>query len=564
MNLDNFIYIDIETTGLDLATDHIIGIGCYNFEYDYYTNDYKVIKELCETKSIIAHNGAFDCSFINKAWGTDYKVTLDSTILGYLNDPSDKLTGLKHILKRDLKIQPYNEETLGFTNAQGKRAKSIAETFHVFKHQELYDKEQLLLLESIMQEYMRKDVIYGVDYVNYCVEHFNQIQWDYAYFLSDIYNIFNNDLQPYYLDQEALQEAINTYSAKASSLKNKLLYSNSQLNLNSSKQLVEHIEKRLGLEIKELTGKGAKSTSSGSVMEMLRRYPEVQWLRDLLEYRKANKLLNDFLLKWQGLGSFKPKFNVVGTRTGRCSCSNPNAQQIPRELKGLYTAPKGYKLIEADYSQIELRVVAQLAQIDKMLEAFALGEDLHSVTAREFYGKDFTKEQRTIGKTANFSLLYGTSPQTFHTFLLNNGVKVELIDSYKLHKKFHKIYPEIQQYTSYVANKLAEKHCVFSMMGRQYKVDNYEYASNRKGCERAAMNFTVQSLASDILLNSLQALTRHTRYMIDFYLVGTVHDSILLYVREDKVEEYKVIIEDIMCNTIKLPDIDIKVDVEVR
>lgn len=552
--------IDLESTGLSFVKDRILEVGLIDEENGYQLVTMNIDK--LKDYRLVGHNIKFDVGFINAAFKTDLKPYLDTMILYYLIKPYRRKYGLKDILTKDFKIPEWNEDTLGLRNEQGKVAKAIAETLHYFRAHNFIQTEVGKKLYANMLEYLKLDVTYTYGLFQFCIKKLTPEEISLAELLTQVDFLIQEKYEPFYLNQEKLEETYHKINNRMLELERRLS-KGGKLNLNSSRQVVQFITKQMGLEIHIKTEKGALSVGVDSIQDLAERYPSNSWITDFSEYKTYSKLLRAFLKPWMELeGSFKPSFSLVSTKSGRTSCMRPNIQQIPKgEIRQLFIPPKGYDFVEVDYSQMELRIVADVAQVKPMLEAFEQGKDMHTLTTQLlFHKEDVSESERKIGKTANFALLYGMSPKGFAGFC--KGMDVSLAEANRIHANFHNAYRELNKYYDIVKHDLQTKHYSENKIGRRYRFDVREYNLNRSYVERSAINAKVQSLASDMLLIALRDLLNDERYGKDFYICGTVHDSILAYVK--KGVDLEDLFYDRMCAQFEgsLVNVKLKIDYE--
>ena len=258
--------------------------------------------------------------------------------------------------------------------------------------------------------------------------------------------------------------------------------------------------------------------------------------------------------------NYKP-FHTV---TGRLSSSDPNLQQVPRDefIRGLIGGVKDYKVIEVDYSQVELRLVAHYSNDKALLSAFHSNSDIHTITAQAMTGKEFPeKEERKKAKAVNFGFVYGMGAEKFKLYARDNfGLSISLDEAKETRKKFFNTYPALLEWHQRQRDTVKRRGYVMNPLGR-LRVLNDINSSNeyyRAQAERQAINSPVQSLASDLMLMTLNELNPEFKDN----LIGTVHDSLLLLIHESKVNESVDKIVRIMENPIIEPyDFELRVPI---
>jgi len=332
-------------------------------------------------------------------------------------------------------------------------------------------------------------------------------------------------------------------------------------NLDSPKQLQEILYQKLKLPIIKKTPKGQPSTAEPILQELALDFPLPKLV---LEYRSLSKLKSTYTDKLPNqvnktTGRVHTSYHQAITATGRLSSSDPNLQNIPirkeegRRIRQAFIAPKGYKLLAADYSQIELRIMAHLSQDKGLLDAFAKGLDIHSATAAEIFGIDIhnvTSDQRRKAKAINFGLIYGMS-----AFGLAKQLQTERATAQAYIDAYFAQYPKVAKYMEKTREFAREHGYVETLLGRRLYIPEIN-ASNmhrRNAAERAAINAPMQGTAADII--------KHAMIAIDNWLQATdknismimqVHDELVFEIEEKEITEATHHIEKLMSEAAKL------------
>ena len=342
-------------------------------------------------------------------------------------------------------------------------------------------------------------------------------------------------------------------------------------NLNSPKQIKEILFEKLKIGTAGIRKTKTGLSTAAAELEKLRgKHP----LIDLIfEHRELAKLKSTYLDALPALADnaarVRTSFNQTVTSTGRLSSSNPNLQNIPtrtdlgKEIRKAFIAPKGWKLISADYSQIELRIVASLANDQEMIAAFSKNEDIHTHTASEIWGvphEKVTPEMRRAAKAVNFGIVYGIGPQG-----LAEGAGISFNEARDFIKKYFAAYSGIKNYldeTKALARSLGYVETLFHR--RRYLPEIVsEIPQVRAAAERMAINMPVQGTAADIIKMAMIKVDVILRKMPEkIRMLLQVHDELVFEVREDFVRDAGRLIRDLMETTYKLK-VPIKVDVEV-
>jgi len=344
-------------------------------------------------------------------------------------------------------------------------------------------------------------------------------------------------------------------------------------NINSTQQLSDALFIKLALPTEGLkkTKSGHYSTAAG-VLEGLRGQHEVIDL--ILEQRQLTKLKSTYVDTLPQLvnprtGRIHTSFNQTGAVTGRISSSNPNLQNIPirtelgREVRRAFTIDEGWKLIAADYSQVELRVMAHIAQDPGLLGAFERGEDIHAATAAAVLGvplDEVTKDQRRIAKSVNFGLSYGQS-----AFGLAQQTGMSRDEAAQFIKTYFEKYPGVREYIAHTKRQAAQQGYVETLLGRRRYFPNLATmrGPERGRAEREAINMPIQGTAADIIKIAMIRLHRALRERgLRSRMLLQVHDELVLEAPDDEVESVVPLVREVMGGAFELA-VPLKVDVEV-
>ncbi|PIK76807.1 DNA polymerase I [Pseudomonas sp. 382] len=322
-----------------------------------------------------------------------------------------------------------------------------------------------------------------------------------------------------------------------------------EFNLGSPKQLGAILYDKLGMPVLSKTAKGQPSTAEAVLDELAEQgypLPEV-----LMQYRSLSKLKSTYTDKLPGqinprTGRIHTSYQQAVAATGRLSSSDPNLQNIPirtaegRRIRQAFVASPGYKLLAADYSQIELRIMAHLAKDEGLLHAFRNDLDVHRATAAEVFGvalEDVTTDQRRSAKAINFGLIYGMS-----AFGLAKQIGVDRKQSQDYIDRYFARYPGVLAYMERTRAQAAEQGFVETLFGRRlYLPDiNAKNPALRKGAERTAINAPMQGTAADIIKRAMVNVDNWlSESGLDARVILQVHDELMLEVREDLVEQVK-------------------------
>ena len=339
--------------------------------------------------------------------------------------------------------------------------------------------------------------------------------------------------------------------------------SGGEFNLGSPKQIQEIFfgEDKLNLPVIRKTPKGQPSTAEDVLQELAEEHDVPRWL---LEHRGLSKLKSTYTDKLPleinpATGRVHTSYHQAVAATGRLSSSNPNLQNIPvrnaegRRIRQSFIAPKGYKILAADYSQIELRIMAHLSADEGLLEAFSKGKDIHKATAAEIFEIPLDKvetEQRRAAKAVNFGLIYGMS-----AFGLAKQLKVSRTEAAEYVTKYFQRYPGVKHYMEDTREKAKEMGYVETLFGRRlYLPDiNAKNAMQRQYAERTAINAPMQGTAADIIKVAMIAVNDWLRYKeTKTTMIMQVHDELVFEVAEDEIATVEQNIIERMVNAAKL------------
>ncbi|MNS29557.1 DNA polymerase I [compost metagenome] len=329
-----------------------------------------------------------------------------------------------------------------------------------------------------------------------------------------------------------------------------------EFNLSSPKQLGEILFVKLGLPILKKTPKGAPSTAEEVLAELAETY---DLPRLLMEHRGLAKLKSTYtdklplMIKPQ-TGRVHTSYHQAVAATGRLSSTDPNLQNIPvrneqgRRIRQAFIPSAGYKLVAADYSQIELRIMAHLSGDQGLLTAFAEGKDIHKATAAEVFGvalEAVTTDMRRSAKAINFGLIYGMS-----AFGLAKQLGIGRAEAQKYMDLYFERYPGVLEYMERTRQQAEAQGYVETLFGRRLYLPDIKSrnAGLRKAAERAAINAPMQGTAADIIKRAMIAVDGWIRGITDgsIHMLMQVHDELVFEIREERLEEYIALIKEKM------------------
>ena len=342
-----------------------------------------------------------------------------------------------------------------------------------------------------------------------------------------------------------------------------------RFNINSPRQLGPVLFEELKLPS---AGKTKSGYSTGApVLDGLRGVHPI--IEPIIEYRMLSKLRSTYVDALPALvnpktGRLHTSFNQTRTSTGRLSSSDPNLQNIPvrgeqgREIRQAFIAPPGCYLLSADYSQIDLRVLAHLSQDAALLETFHRDGDIHTDTAARLLGVDrdrVTPDMRRLAKTVNFGVIYGMS-----SYGLEQATELSREEAEQFIKSYFEKYPGVKQYLEDTKKKARQTGCVETLLGRRRAIPEINSSNRnlREAAERMAINMPVQGTSADIIKVAMVRLAKDMKELkLKSKLLLQVHDELIFEVPEDELEQMKQLAPEVMSTALEL-SLPVKVDVK--
>jgi len=375
------------------------------------------------------------------------------------------------------------------------------------------------------------------------------------------------------VDTDKLKELSRDYQEKLDSLLKELFeLSGERFNPNSPSQVSRVLFERLKLTPPKKTKQGAFSTSADVLESLANEHPVAE---KLLEYRKYQKLKSTYLDTLPRLvnpvtGRIHASFHQTGTGTGRLSSSNPNVQNLPikddagKEIRRcIVPQKKGWKIVSADYSQIELRVLAHCSGDEQLIEAFKHEEDIHSLTASRLYGisqDSVTDEMRKVGKMVNFAIIYGISP-----FGLAKRLKISSKIAENMISNYFSAYPGVRKYIHETIEKAREKGYVTTLFGRRREIPHFRTRNKTRiqEGERIAVNTPIQGTAADIMKIAMIKVDELVKEAgLKGFAILQVHDELVFEVPETEVDKICDILRKGMTEGLDLK-VPLKIDISI-
>lgn len=558
------VCFDTETTSLDPMTAKIVGLSFsvepgsaayLPLKHDYFDAPEQLdfaealakIKPVLESPSIkkVGQNLKYDQHVLANHDIKLNGITHDTLLQSYVFE-SHKSHGMDDLSERHLGIK-----TIKFEEVAGKGAKQVGfnqVTVETAAEYAAEDADITLQLHEAMYPQIAADA---------------KLDFIYSHIEMPVSNIlFTIERNGVLIDSVMLNAQSNEIGMKLVNLENQAYALAGQpFNLSSPKQLQEILFDKLGIKPTKKTPSGAPSTDEDVLLELALDHPLP---KVLLEYRGLAKLKSTYTDKLPKMinphtGRVHTSYNQAVAITGRLASSDPNLQNIPvrtqegRRIREAFIAPKGAHIVSADYSQIELRIMAHLSQDAGMLRAFANNEDIHRATAAEVFSVEkeaVDSEQRRYAKVINFGLIYGMS-----AFGLAQNLNIERSAAARYIERYFTRYPGVRQYMDNTRALAKQQGYVETYFGRRLWVPaiNSANAMQRAGAERAAINAPMQGTAADLIKLAMIAVDKWLRdKKLQSKLIMQVHDELVLEVPDSELELVKTKLPELMQNVAKL------------
>jgi len=566
--------IDLETSSLNPYEAKIVGIAistspkkaCYipiahrertNLDPDYVL---KKLKEILEDPSsrIMGQNLKYDYSIfaLNGIYPVD--PFFDTMIAAYLLDPNEKRFNLDELALKFLgyKMIPYEEVAPAASPLFGYSFADVS-----------LDKATKYACEDADIVYRLFDILSLRLHEMGLMTVFEKIELPLIPVLAAL------ELNGVYIDTKYLKKLSQEYGKKMDEIASKIFkLAGETFNLNSPKQVGRILFEKLGITPKKKTRTGDFSTSVNVLEELAVEHEIVRWI---LEYRKYQKLKSTYIDALPKMVNPKTKrihasFHQTGTATGRLSSSDPNLQNLPtrndegKEIrKAIVPQNPDWWIISADYSQIELRVLAHFSKDENLLKAFETKEDIHSLTASKIFDVPIdkvTSSMRRIGKMVNFSIIYGVTP-----YGLAMRLKVPVKEAEKMITSYFNLYPKVREFIQKVVSEARSKGFVKTLFGRRRDIPQLKSRDRniQNEGERIAINTPIQGTAADIMkLAMIEIHKELKRRNMKSKMIIQVHDELVFEVPNEEKEDLIDLVKNKMENVVKLL-VPLEVDISV-
>ncbi|MEM7115524.1 MAG: DNA polymerase I [Chloroflexota bacterium] len=508
----------------------------------------------------VAHNAKYDYMILERYGLAVHPIGFDTMIAEWLADPSTKHKGLKDLSRHRLGIEMTNIESL---IGKGKNQKTFAEVpVEDAAPYGAADADITLRLVAPLRAELKEKGL----------EELVEMEMELIHVLADM------EKAGVAIDPEFFRTMSQEITKRIHELELEIYeIAGNPFNINSTQQLSDVLFKNIGL-----SSEGIRKTKSGyfstaaNVLEDLKVRDDTGIIKAIQEYRELGKLKSTYVdalpkMVNENTGRLHSSFNQTGAITGRLASSNPNLQNIPvrseigrRIRKGFVTKP-GWVFLAADYSQVELRILAHVSQDEALLNAFHNDQDIHSTTAAAVYSiplEEVTFNQRRFAKAVNFGLIYGMG-----AFRLARDSELTLGEAEEYIKEYFARFPGIQAYLKGTKKKAKEQGYVETLLGRRRYFPVLTMSSNvnrqlQMRAEREAVNHPIQGTAADIVKLAMLELHKELTANFQARMLLQVHDELLLEVPESELATVQPLVLNTMSNAFEL-DVPLKVDANV-
>ena len=569
MMKQEIVAFDTETEGLNALETDIVGISfSWQKGIGYYLpiknnksvheKSFEILRPFFESTEIIkvGHNIKFDIQVLHKYNIKVSSPIYDTMVAHYLINP-DMRHNLDTLSESYLNYSPISIESL--IGKKGKNQISMKDvSIDKITNYASEDADITLQLKGVFDKEIE-------------VNNLNKIFYDIEIPMINV--LSEMETEGIKIDTSYLEKLDKEFEEDLEKLKKEIFKkSGEEFNLNSPKQLGEILFDKLKLVSKPKKTKTGQYSTSEEVLSSLANDHKI--IEDILEWRSLDKLQNTYVKSLPNEVSsltnrVHSSFNQTVTTTGRLSSNNPNLQNIPirtangQKIRRAFI-PRGsdYILMAADYSQIELRVIASMSNEENMIDAFVNNQDIHTMTASKIYNVDpenVTREQRGNAKTVNFGIIYGVSAFGLSQQTdLNRSESKVMIDNYFLN------YPGLKKYMSDQIDFARNNGYVETIMGRRRYLQNINSQNNmlRSGSERNAINAPIQGSAADIIkIAMININSEFKKRSFQSKMLLQVHDELVFDVYKSEKDQVKDIVKTTMESAVKLK-VPLKIDLE--
>ena len=560
-----YFVFDLETDSLDVIDANLAGVAiCLDIKRSYYIplahkdehgelfkdqanfkDALKLLNNILSDSSLlkIGHNIKYDIAVLKR-----YKIEVasfeDTMLMSYINDAGNHRHGMDELAKVH-----FNRDTIKFKDVVGSGKSQITFDYVEIEKATEYAAEDAEITFKLYL-LLKKKLSDGKN-----ISAYNYLE------KSLVPSILEMEINGIKLNTEYLKSLSSEFEKKINILEKEIFkLCGVEFNIGSPKQLGDVLFNQLKLTPPKKTKTGEFSTGI-EVLEDL-AFEGNKVAEDLITWRQLSKLKNTYTEALQNHINKTTKrihtsYAMASTNTGRLSSSDPNLQNIPirspegRLIRKSFIAEKGYKILSADYSQVELRVLAHIAKIEPLVEAFKNGEDIHALTASEIFGTSLEKvtpDLRRRAKAVNFGIIYGISG-----FGLAKQLSITNHEANNFIKKYFDKFPGIKKYMEDTKALCREQGYVETLCGRKcffpkIKDKNFAYRSFQ---ERAAINAPIQGSAADIIKRAMIKIhAKNISNNDDCKMLLQVHDELIFEVKESKIDKFQTLIRQEMENAL--------------
>jgi DNA polymerase-1 len=482
------------------------------------------LKLILESKGIIGHNLKFDIKYLLGNFGIFPEIVFDTMIASQLLSQNRKdrfslsAISFKYLGKTLDKSQ--QNSNWGLVELSEKQIEYAADDINILRELFPILRKKINSISSKKTSSGIISQIFGITNPVFSIE------------MAIVPVLAKMEMDGIPIDNESLEDLFKNLQKEVQGLfiDFKLKYG---IDLDNNNQIAKFLTEKLDIKL-------PKEKDNYSIKEKyLKAFSNIPEIAKILEYKKK-KYIFDKIKEIKGRLKGRrvyTEFKQVASPTGRIYSHNPNIQNLPSEIKGVIKS-EDKKIIKADYSQIELRIVAEYLNEEKMINAFKNNLDLHKYTASQIFKKDYediNDKERKIAKSINFGLIYGMTPKTLKEYIEGFGVKITLEEAKNFYNEFFKVYPKFAKWHQDIQNKLAKykKLNVYSILGRKMQAVRFT----------DAINYPIQGTGSDIFKMAIALIFKEIqKNNLDCKLINLIHDEIMLEVSKKDYEKCKKLV----------------------
>jgi len=549
IKLDSDCAVYLEILGTNYHTSRILGLGVYNEKSSFFI-PFELLKENPDfLKSINKYTYDFKKTYVALKWHNIEisNVSFDTMLAAYLLD---------YNIKDDIAYlaNQFDNDITFYENVYGKENKLNEPSIDIIAYNSIIKAKFIYDTYNLFTKKLKEEELYDL---------FNNIELPLSYVLGDM------EYNGVHIDSETLIDMGEEIKIKIE-LISKDIYNQAgqEFNISSPIQLGEILFEKLGLPHGK-KGKSGYSTAIDVLNKLKGKHPIID---NIIEYRMLTKLHSTYI---EGLlnacledGKIHTIYTQALTRTGRLSSIEPNLQNIPvrydygRLIRKAFVPSSNSIIVSGDYSQIELRILAHMSNVQSLIDAFNSDLDIHTKTASDIFNvsiDEVSKNMRRIAKAVNFGIIYGIS-----SFGLSENLSISIAEAKTFIDNYLETYPGIKEYMEKTIEEAKKQGYVTTLLNRKRKIpelNNTNYMIRQQG-ERIALNTPIQGTSADIIKKAMIEIANELKNKnLKSKMILQVHDELVFDVLNNEEKQVKQIIRNIMENTYKL-NIPLKVDIE--